>query len=193
MKPGSHVTFTKHHSQFIVGVIDIVRSTEITASLSANQIDDFYTIFLEEISLALKTHGAHIIKNMGDGVLFYFPETNTNEATAKTAIACGENLLTARKMINEKMRAKGLPEISYRVSESYGPVSAMLDADLHVADLFGATVNTCAKINKLARPDSLVIGEALRTLLDDTFQAKKIADYRVSDALSFGVFEVKND
>jgi UDP-N-acetylglucosamine 1-carboxyvinyltransferase len=51
------ITFSKHHSKLIVGVLDIVKSTELTSTLSADEVDSFYTIFLEPELVVLEKMG----------------------------------------------------------------------------------------------------------------------------------------
>jgi class 3 adenylate cyclase len=192
MQENTSITFSTNHAKIVVGVLDIVHSTETTISLSADNIDAFYTIFLQEIAKVLHSHKAIPIKNMGDGILFYFPQTEALSADdLSEVVACGRALLSSRDAINAKFAEAGLPTISYRVSMSFGPVSAMLDDKKKVSDLFGATVTTCSKINKLALPNTFVAGEALETLLSSiSVNAKKIDDYHVGNDVVFGVYQI---
>jgi class 3 adenylate cyclase len=54
-----------------------------------------------------------------------------------------------------------LPPIQYRISADYGEVSVARSASSQSEDLFGSAMNICAKINSKAKPNGLVIGEAL--------------------------------
>lgn len=191
MEENINFTFSKHHSEFIVGIIDIVHSTETTAILAGEKVDDFYTIFLSEISNALRSVGAKIIKNTGDGIIYYFPKKDNIEIVSTLAISSALLLIQTRTSINKQMREKGLPEISYRISMSYGPVSVMLNEQGHIIDIFGATVNTCAKINKLARSNTIVVGEAMKKILSRDTLTRKIEDFKLNDSMTFGVFEIE--
>lgn len=51
-----------------------------------------------------------------------------------------------------------LPHIKYRISIDFGKVEMALLALLEQCDLFGPTVNLCAKINSLAEPNGIAIG-----------------------------------
>lgn len=197
MQPDQHPIFAKFHSELVVGMLDIVRSTEITMSLSGDQIDDFYATFLQETSAILHSHGAIVIKNIGDGILFYFPKTFKKDAESfAEVIECANALLAGRARINEKLSSEHLPTIEYRVSFSFGAVSAMLGSDGSIIDLFGSVINTCTKMNKMAKPNTCIAGEALHTKLLELGLAgaddfgEKIGDYKIGDKMSFGVWEI---
>lgn len=192
MHEDTPITFAKHHLSAVVGVIDIAHSTEILYSLSGDKVDEFSTIFLREVAKILWSHDAVIIKDMGDGMLFYFPNTRTeNPDSFRAAIECSRALIDGREAINQKLTAEGLPQISYRVSMSFGPMSAMLDEKGVISDLFGATVSSCSKINKIAGDNGVVIGEAMNEHIEKLgIPTQKIKDYRTSSGVTFGVFGV---
>lgn len=209
-----HPVFAKFHSSLVVGMLDIVRSTEITMPLSGESIDDFYTIFLQETAAILQHNNARIIKNIGDGILFYFPETvsvgasdideNSNETQKAFAevLACANALLSGRAKMNEKLSAANLPTIEHRTSFSFGAVSAMISTEGAIIDLFGSVINTCTKMNKMAKPNTCIVGEALHEKFvslgiagsggeeRDGSVFGKIGDYHVGDKLSFGVWQI---
>jgi class 3 adenylate cyclase len=185
--------FAKHHSWIVVGVIDIVGSTALLEPLDASDVDEFYTIFLREISGAVRHMGGVALKNTGDGLLFYFKATDSQDTKAfEAALQGGRDLLKKRGHLNEEFIRHGLPTVNYRVSMSYGPVSAMLDSRKRITDIFGAVVSTCAKMNKLARPNTLVIGEALHAkTLPTSIEAQEIGSLSIAPGKSFAVYEVQ--
>lgn len=193
MSEDQKIAFAKHHSSFVVGILDIVGSTAALEQLEGASLDDFYTVFLSEVTETATQGGAVVLKNIGDGILFYFPDTTGKDPERfMHALACGKNLLADRERLNERLAAQGLAPVSYRISMSYGPVSAMLDERGNPIDLFGAVVSTCAKMNKLARPDTLIVGEALHaSLLPLAIESEQVATLTISRGHSFAVYEIK--
>jgi two-component system, OmpR family, response regulator ChvI len=60
----------------------MVNSTEVTADINEpEKIRNYYGIFLNTIAAIARDYRAKIIKNAGDCLIFYFPETidSTNE------------------------------------------------------------------------------------------------------------------
>ncbi len=89
-----------------------------------------------------------VVKNIGDSLLFYFPKTNSQDKQAlKQALECCLTMAEFHKEVNKKMKKEGLPAFDYRISATYGPVRVAKIATSSVDDIFGSTVNKCAKIN----------------------------------------------
>src|SRR5688500_2741746 len=70
-------------------------------------------------------------------------------------------MILVRDIINAKLHSEGenLPSVSYRISADYGKVEvATSTSSKGGEDLFGSTMNICAKINSMAEPNGIVIG-----------------------------------
>jgi class 3 adenylate cyclase len=63
--------------------------------------------------------------------------------------------------IGKKLEDKGLPIVDYKISATYGSVRVANTSTSDVNDIFGSTVNRCAKINGLSPKNGLVIDEGL--------------------------------
>jgi two-component system, OmpR family, response regulator ChvI len=108
-----------------------------------------------------KNYGAKIIKSAGDTLIFYFPDSSdpANEAAFKDILECFTTMILARDIINAKLHSENLPSVSYRISADYGKVEvATSTSSKGREDLFGSTMNICAKINSMAEPNGIVIG-----------------------------------
>jgi len=158
--------------QCCVGVIDIIQSTKTTASLTDTEINDFYGIFINAVNKTIKKFNGVTVKNLGDGLLFYFPKSNdsnvennddTKNQNAKlhNVIQCCLDICKKNNEINKKMDEKGLPAVNFRISITYGSVSIAKVSTSIVEDIFGSTVNQCAKINHYAKPNGVVIGNSM--------------------------------
>ena len=74
-------------------------------------------------------------------------------------------MIEARDTINEKLQEEELPSLSYRISADYGRVEVARSTTSQSDDLFGPTMNMCAKINSKASPNGLAIGDALHKVI----------------------------
>jgi class 3 adenylate cyclase len=104
-----------------------------------------------------------IIKNTGDSLIFYFPKTtgpisNSSMMDFKKVFECGLTMLAVNPIINEKLKERELPGLSYRISADYGIVEVAKSLTSTSEDLFGPTVNLFSKINSRASPNQMVIG-----------------------------------
>jgi len=182
--------FSKQIKVYAVGIIDIVGSTNISANLSEKEIGDFYSIFINDISKIIKKFEGIVVKNIGDSLLFYFPDTldeshkNANQKSFENAIKCGFAIIDHHSIINEKISNLGLPKLDYKISFSYGRVRVAKISTSAVDDIFGPAVNICAKINSLCPPNSIVVTQKLHDELVsfDWQQSEKFCEYCLTDS-----------
>jgi class 3 adenylate cyclase len=146
---------------YCVCFVDMVNSTQITADINdPEKLRKYYGIFLNTIAAIARNFRAKIIKNAGDCLIFYFPETtdSTNKAAFRDVLECCITMIAARCTMNTKLYEEKLPSVSYRISGDYGRVQVARSSTSGRDDLFGSTMNVCAKINSMARPNGIVIG-----------------------------------
>lgn len=161
----SEVTFSNKSECYCISMIDIVGSTQITSKLyNSGMIKKFYTVFINEIADIVKLHDGKILKTVGDGVIFFFPKTSAVENIEgfKQSLDCLLNMVSSRQNLNAKLHKDFLPDISYRISADYGKLEVAMSGEISSSyDLFGPTINFCAKINKKAPPNGIAIGADL--------------------------------
>ncbi len=152
--------FSDHSEQYCVCMVDIMNSTKITLNLSESQTSEFYKIFLNSIASTVRNFGGIVIKNIGDALLFYFPVVHSEEESIlKKCLDCCLALGELHDDIVKKLENHKLPIFDYRTSSTYGIVRIAKTSTSSINDIFGNTVNRCAKINRLAPANGLVIGE----------------------------------
>ena len=159
---------------FCVGVVDMVNSTKISAHLSPVKVSMYYEIFLNTMARVLNRFGGMIIKNGGDSLLFYFPESSKGRPFG--FMACLEGCLAmidSHDFICDCAKDAHLPEIDYRITCDYGPVMIMKNYTNSSIDMIGTPMNISFKINRLAAKNQFVIGGDLYEV------SKKFSDYNV--------------
>ena len=162
------ICFLPKSQNYCVCFVDMVDSTKVISQIYAHQkIGRYYSIFINTMATLARNYNAKIIKNAGDALIFYFPETSGcgNEAAFKDVLECLTTMTLARDIINSKLRLENLPPVSYRISADYGRVEVATSTSSRTEDLFGSTMNVCAKINSMAEPNGIVIGGDLYQIL----------------------------
>jgi len=139
-----------------------MNSTKLTSNLADSQTSEFYRIFLNSTALIVRNFGGIVVKNIGDALLFYFPVIHSEmELTIKKCLNCCLTLGESHEEIAKKLKKENLPVIDYRTSATFGMVRIARTSTSSVNDIFGSTVNRCAKINRTAPANGLIIGEDL--------------------------------
>ena len=175
--------FSDYSEKYCVCMIDIINSTKITAKLSESETSEFYRIFLNSMALIVRNFGGIVVKNIGDALLFYFPIIHSEkELTIKKCLNCCLALGESHKDIETKLKKENLPLFDYRTSATFGNVRIARTSTSSVNDIFGATVNRCAKINRTAPANGLIIGEEFYENAKDldSYTFKKISSDIVS-------------
>jgi adenylate cyclase len=154
-----NIFFSEKSCMCCVGFVDMVDSTRITAGLTTRQMSKYYSLFINWVSGIIRGYCGKVVKNTSDGLLFYFTSlggspTNTVRNCLNSAIM----LSILHRNVNRKFISELLPELNYRVSLDYGEVSFAQTVDSTTLDIFSTTVNLCAKINKVANPNKVIIG-----------------------------------
>ena len=189
--------FSEESEKYCVGMIDIMNSTKICAKLSDSQTSEFYKIFLNSIGAIIKEFEGIVVKNIGDALLFYFSTKNAEEKTIlKKCLECCVALSNAHGEITKKLEKQNLPLLDYRISATYGIVRIAKTSTSSVNDIFGTTVNRCAKINRSAPANGIIIGQDFydNTKEFEEFSFKKIESEIVSPEHGYtGYIVLKNN
>jgi two-component system, OmpR family, response regulator ChvI len=163
------ISFLDRSMNCCIGFVDMVNSTSIAAGIPERQkVGQYYSLFINTMALLAKNYGAKIVKNAGDALIFYFPDSSdpANEAAFKDILECFTTMMLARGNINAKLHSENLPSVSYRISADYGRVEVATSTSSKSEDLFGSTMNICAKINSMAEANGIVVGGDLYQIIN---------------------------
>jgi two-component system, OmpR family, response regulator ChvI len=163
------ISFLNRSMNCCIGFVDMVNSTKAIAEMVSDphKMGKYYAIFINTMAILARNYGAKIIKNAGDALIFYFPETSdsSNEGAFKEILECFTTMILAHDIINRKLHSENLPSVSYRISADYGRVEVATSTSSKGEDLFGSAMNICAKINSMAELNGIVLGGNLYQII----------------------------
>jgi adenylate cyclase len=170
------ITFVGKPEYCYVGIVDIVNSTKNTLRMNYEKISYFYAIFLNSMSFVVEECKGKVVKNIGDSLLFYFPETSSQKQdTFERALFCLNMMIESRQKVNEGLKKIGLPSIGYRITADYGKIMLADSRTSFNKDVFGSPVNVCSRLKNLTQPNTISIGS-------DFYQfAKKSKNYHFKE------------
>jgi class 3 adenylate cyclase len=185
------ISFEEVYQNYCVGIVDVVNSTKIISKLSQEKACIYYSVFLNTIGYIAQSHGAKVVKNIGDGVLFYFPKDSAQNL--ERVLKCATKMQEASEMINKIFKKRKMPKIQYRISLDYGPLMIAKYMTSSCKDIFGPTVNLCAKFNHIAKPNGIVIGSDMYQIVKKSKQYKLLEVDECQSALKqdYPVFSVE--
>ncbi|MFG1703486.1 adenylate cyclase regulatory domain-containing protein [Nonomuraea sp. M3C6] len=121
-----------------VGFADLVSFTRRSRELDEKALADLVEGFESRASDVVASHGARLVKTLGDEVLFTAP-------TADQAAAIALELVETDEL---------------RIGLAYGPVVPLM------GDVFGTTVNLAARLTAIARPGTVLVDSVLAEELE---------------------------
>ena len=179
----TEIRFSGKRERYCICYIDMMNSTQAASTLNDLQLSKYYGIFLNSMATIAKNFGATIIKNAGDCLIYYFPSTSNsnNHSAFKNVIECGNTMISAHQAINAKLFEQRLPTLNYRISADYGKVEVAKSSSSQSEDLFGSTMNVCAKINSKAPANGMAIGHNLyqmvSAIMKEEYNFERIGEY----------------
>ena len=195
------VSFSGVTIKSCVGFIDLVDSTTNIATIdNLESIRKYYSTFINSISKIVKSYGGKVLKNIGDCILFYFPKTSDiNDTNSfQEAIACDFKILDERYKINDDLTRKHLPLFNFRMSLDYGVLDLALVGDYSQTDLFGSTLNLCAKINSssLSIQNEIIIGDKLYKVLQSSnivnnYYFINNGEYKIKETNRYSTYNIR--
>jgi CheY-like chemotaxis protein len=197
---GDEISFSSESQTYCVGFVTMADSIGIKFEANDTaKIRRYYSLFINTLAPIAQSFGAKIIKSTDTSLIYYFPKTSSlspgikNLSAFRDVILCGITMMAANTDINAKLHEEGLPSLNYKISADYGRVEmARSSSSPETEDLFGHTMNACAKINSMAPTNGMVIGsdlyyiaKKLSLIENDRYEFKRIGEYSVATSFKF--------
>jgi class 3 adenylate cyclase len=189
------VSFSGQSESYCVGMVDIVNSTKITHQMSHDKIAQYYQIFLNSMGSILGRFGGIVIKNIGDSLLYYFPESSKHKRKYGFMSCLEANLaiIEEYQAISNQLLEHTLPSLDYRVSADYGPCMIMQSSNSSVTDMVGPAMNMCSKINRSAAVNGIIIGSDFYEVVKDfdDYEFKRAGEHSIGLKHSYPLYSVR--
>lgn len=180
--------------------IDLVGSTKLSELMTQVEYAKLVTLVSVEITEAVNNYHGTILKYIGDGALAIFPHLK-GEATQSIALECAQVIFDiVNNGINPELRKNNLPQVAFRIGIDTGEAVSILigKKEAKNRDLIGTPVNIAAKIQSLAEPNEICLGESAVKFMPEDVKArleKKTADwnYKNKEGKPYGVYCFKKE
>jgi adenylate cyclase len=157
---------------------DIVKFTDLTDTMEPERLALVINSYLSEMSSIALECGGTIDKFIGDAILVFFGDPETDGDT-EDALKCLEMSLRMRLRIKELQKywqklgvSSGL-EVRMGIATGYctvGNFGSQMRLDYTV---LGSPVNLAARLQSLAEPDSILIDETTHSLVEANVECKE--------------------
>ena len=158
--------------QLTVLFCDIVDSTAFTEKLDPEELRNLLEVYRTCIMEVVLAQNGHIARYFGDGILVYFGYPIAHEDTAHRAVRAALGIVAAIETLNPYLQTAFGVEIKVRLSIDTGLVVVWHisgEASPEAIDIVGKTPNIAARMQELATPNSIVIGDTTHQLVEGFF------------------------
>ena len=159
---------TAEHRQLTMMFCDLVGSTALSAQLDPEDLSRIIGAFRDACAHAVAGFGGSVAKYMGDGALVYFGYPEGYEDAAERAILAGLALIEAVGILRRS--SPSFPQLRVGIATGMVVVGELIgEGASHERVAVGETINLAARIQALAKPDTVVVSEATWNLAGAAF------------------------
>jgi class 3 adenylate cyclase len=162
--------------QVTVMFSDLVGSTALSAQMDPEDLREVVSAYQKCVDETVRRFGGFVAKYMGDGVLVYFGYPQAHEDDAERAVRAGLELIEAVSALKTRASLQtrlGIATGLVVVGEIVGIATAQERA------IVGETPNLAARLQTLAAPDTILIGEATKKLLGGLFELETTGQHEL--------------
>ena len=163
--------------QLTVLFCDIVDSTAFTEKLDPEELRNLLEVYRTCIMEVVLVQNGHVARYFGDGILVYFGYPIAHEDTAHRAVRAALGIVAAIETLNPYLHDTFGVEIKVRISIDTGRVviwHISAQESPEAIDIVGKTPNLAARMQKLAAPNGIVIGDTTHQLVDGFFKCEAL-------------------
>jgi len=158
----------------IILFVDLVGSTEITLSLPEEKVAIIIRSFAQEMSNVVIRHDGFVLKFVGDAVIGYFVAEALPLLAAENAVNCAKAMLAViERGMNPILNQYDYPELKIKMGMDFGKniiVRYGSDKEKSHVDILGPSMNIASKIQHIAYPNQILIGEDVYKRLHPNMQ-----------------------
>ena len=150
---------------------DLVGSTALSTRMDPEDLREVISAYQKCVADTVQRFGGFVAKYMGDGMLAYFGYPEAHEDDAERAVRAGLEMIAAIAKL--KVRAP----LQTRVGIATGLVvvgDLIGSGASQERGITGETPNLAARLQAIAEPNTVVIGEATRKLVGNLFDLEDL-------------------
>ena len=162
---------TAERRQVTVMFSDLVGSTALSARMDPEDLREVISAYQKCVAETVGCFGGFVAKYMGDGVLIYFGYPQAHEDDAERAVRAGLELVaavTGLKTHAPLQTRVGIATGLVVVGDLIGSGTSQEQA------IVGETPNLAARLQGVAEPNAMVIGESTRKLVGNLFELQEL-------------------
>jgi class 3 adenylate cyclase len=163
------------HERRVVSVLfcDIAGFTSIGERLDPESVRAVMAHYFSEMTTVIERHGGTVEKYIGDAIMAVFGFPRLHEDDALRAVRAAAEMRQALEPLNETLGPERDVSIAARIGVNTGEV-VVGDASTRQSLIVGDAVNIAARLEQVAGPNEILIGQTTYRLIRDAVVAEAI-------------------
>jgi class 3 adenylate cyclase len=154
---------------------DIVRSTPMAEQAEPETMRDLFRIYRDAATGAIDALEGKVLQFQGDGVFACFGHPKAHGDDARRAVLAGLDIVERMHKVGPDIRRRLGVDAPVRVGIHSGTVVVGPTlGEGGLPDLVGAATNVAARIQAVAEPDTVVISDATRPMVERSFELSSL-------------------
>ena len=160
---------------------DVVGSTALAEKLPPEEAKALIGECVNQMSRAVHEYGGTVQAYMGDGICAYFGVPTAHEDDPERAARAALRIVdVVREYAREVEQAWGIERFHVRVGINTGPAAVgVVGAVDHQTVAFGDTTNVAARLQTVAAPGTIAVGEESARRLAHRFRLEALGELSV--------------
>jgi class 3 adenylate cyclase/tetratricopeptide (TPR) repeat protein len=162
--------------QLTVLFCDLVDSTVLASRLDPEELREVVRAYQTSCAEVIRRFGGHIAQYLGDGLLVYFGYPQAHEDDAQRAVRAGLGIVEAIGQQNRRLEHGQGVRLAVRVGVHTGlvVVGEIGGSERQERLALGDTPNVAARLQALAKPDTVVLSAATYGLVQGYFSCHEL-------------------
>ena len=167
--------------QLTVLFCDLVESTALSSRIDPEELREILQNYQNVCSKVIQCYAGHVAQYLGDGLLVYFGYPQAHEEDPQRAVLAALGIIDAMAQFSTNLqREKGIqPAIRIGIHTGLVVVGAIGSARRQDQLALGETPNIAAKIQGLARTNTVVVSGTTYSLVQGFFRSKDLGPHQV--------------
>lgn len=153
---------------------DVQGFTAMAERLDFETVSDLIKGIWKKLDAVIEAHGGYIDKHLGDGIMAVWGAPFASDNDAEQAIAAGLEMINALDDFCLVCDIPGAEKLKLRVGVNSGAVFAGYIGARNEYTMLGDTVNVAARLEQIAQPGTVVIGENTFRMVRSSFRVKRL-------------------
>src|ERR1700726_403585 len=159
--------------QVTVMFSDLVGSTALSARMDPEDLREVISDYQKCVAKTVQRFGGFVAKYMGDGILVYFGYPQAHEDDAERAVRAGLELIAAVSAL----KSRTLLQTRVGIATGLVVVGDLIGSgEAQERGIVGETPNLAARLQGIAKPNTVVLAESTRRLLGNLFDLDDLGE-----------------